>query len=511
MMEISIGKFTLESLTTGMYNEPESCYREYIQNAVDSLDTAIAQNIITAADCRIEIIVDDEHQVISIKDNGSGIGASSARKTLLDIGNSTKLHSLNRGFRGIGRLGGLSYCKNLSFCTTAKGENVKTIISFNCVKLKQLLIPGQGDGHSLQSVIEAVTDVHVLEEQESSHYFIVKMEDVDDITSLLDIDMVRDYISQVAPLPFDKKFYWSSLIKGELNSKGIEIAEYPIFLGRSFEHLTQVYKPYKVTLPVSSRADVSKDEINGISFFNVNDQAGNILACGWYADTDYSGTLTDERISGIRVRLGNILIGSAKTLSPYFKESRFNGWVLGELYIISSELIPNARRDDFERNDTFASFENGVRNSVGSEVSYRIRTASKARNNPAQKTIRKAEKAISKVEKVLTIGFNSGYEKDRITEDLASMKKEVCSIPKSANPEILRQKLDLLQKIESLAENVSQSSNYRAKKDITSDFSKDEKKVVQVMLEVLTRYFERDIVDDLYKEFLHELKTKRKK
>ena len=31
-MEISIGKFTLESLTTGMYNEPESCFREYIQN-----------------------------------------------------------------------------------------------------------------------------------------------------------------------------------------------------------------------------------------------------------------------------------------------------------------------------------------------------------------------------------------------------------------------------------------------------------------------------------------------
>ena len=36
-MEISIGKFTLESLTTGMYNEPESCFREYIQNAVDVL------------------------------------------------------------------------------------------------------------------------------------------------------------------------------------------------------------------------------------------------------------------------------------------------------------------------------------------------------------------------------------------------------------------------------------------------------------------------------------------
>ena len=37
-MDISVGKFTLESLTTGMYSEPESCFREYIQNAVDSID-----------------------------------------------------------------------------------------------------------------------------------------------------------------------------------------------------------------------------------------------------------------------------------------------------------------------------------------------------------------------------------------------------------------------------------------------------------------------------------------
>ena len=57
-MEISIGKFTLESLTTGMYSEPESCFREYIQNAVDSLDSAINQGIINLDASRIEIIVD---------------------------------------------------------------------------------------------------------------------------------------------------------------------------------------------------------------------------------------------------------------------------------------------------------------------------------------------------------------------------------------------------------------------------------------------------------------------
>ena len=510
-MDISIGKFTLESLTTGMYNEPESCFREYIQNAVDSIDMAVEQGLLSPDESRIEIIVDEDRREISIKDNGTGISSHTARKTLLDIGNSTKLHTVNRGFRGIGRLGGLSYCKRLSFCTTFRGEDVKSVVTFECEKLKELLIPGQGDEHTLQSVIEAVTNVTVLEEQPSSHYFIVKMEEVDDIATLLDIELVRDYVSQVAPLPFKKAFYWSSPIKQELKLKGITIEEYPVFIGPSFEKLTQVYKPYKTIQEVNLRSGVSKDEISGISFFDVVSEDNTSLAYGWYADTEFSGTLADERMSGIRVRLGNILIGNAKTLSPYFKESRFNGWVLGELYILSPNLIPNARRDDFERNDAFGQFEKGVRITIGSEVSDKIRAASKARNNPSAKRLKKAEKAIAQAELILTTGFNSSFEKEQVATELEAMKKELRMIPKSATPEITQKKLQLAQTLEELGEKVIQSTNYRAKKDITSDFSKAEKKIIQAMLEVLTRNFARETVDDLYKEFLNEIKIKGKK
>ena len=60
-MEISIGKFTLESLTTGMYNEPESCFREYIQNAVDAIDMAVEEKLLTIEESRIEIIIDRQY------------------------------------------------------------------------------------------------------------------------------------------------------------------------------------------------------------------------------------------------------------------------------------------------------------------------------------------------------------------------------------------------------------------------------------------------------------------
>ena len=510
-MEISIGKFTLESLTTGMYSEPESCFREYIQNSVDSLDSAIERGMIKLDESRIEIIVDSSRQEISVKDNGTGIDVESAAKTLLDIGNSTKTHTINRGFRGIGRLGGLSYCKKLSFCTSYSGEKQKTLITFDCEMLKGLLIPGQGDEHTLQTVIEKVTKVEVLEEQASAHYFIVRMDGVDDISSLLDLDVVKDYINQVAPLPFDSRFYWGKQIKNELLQKGISITEYPIFLGSSFESLSQIYKPYKRHIDISAKANMSKDEIYGISYFDIIDEKKKTIAHGWYADTDFSGTISDDRVSGIRVRQGNILIGTSKTLSPYFKESRFNGWAMGELYVVSNDLIPNARRDDFEKNNTFVNFENGVRASVGTEISEKIRAASKARNNPSQKTVKKAAKTLENTEEILNNGFNSTFEKEQVLEGIAAIKKELKAIPKAATPEIAEQKAELLEKAESLEEAVSVSNNFRAKKDVSSDFSKDEKKIVQAFLEVLSRNFERETVDSIFKEVLIEIKAKGRK
>jgi len=317
-MDIEIGKFTLESLTTGMYSEPESCYREYIQNAVDSLDNALSEGLMQVQDFRIEIIVDGSRQEISIRDNGTGIKKDKAINTLLDIGNSAKLHTVNRGFRGIGRLGGLSYCKKLSFCTTAMGESEKTLITFDCDKLRMLLVPGQSAEHNLQSVIEAVTDVRIMQEQASAHYFIVKMEGVDDISSLLDLDTVKDYISQVAPIPFRDRFIWGKEIKMRLIESGIPISEYPIFIGESFESLSQVFKPYKQRFEANSRAGVKTDEILGLSFFTINDNTQKLMAYGWYADTEFSGTLVDDRLVGVRVRQGNILIGDRDTLKSYY-------------------------------------------------------------------------------------------------------------------------------------------------------------------------------------------------
>lgn len=122
---VQVGKYTLESLTTGMYSDPKIVYREYIQNSVDSLETAIANNLLEPQGMRIDIVINTEDSIISIRDNGMDIPYAEAKESLMNVGNSKKRHSNNRGFRGIGRLGGMSYCDTLVFTTSAENEAQK--------------------------------------------------------------------------------------------------------------------------------------------------------------------------------------------------------------------------------------------------------------------------------------------------------------------------------------------------------------------------------------------------
>ena len=58
-----------------MYSDPKIIYREYIQNSVDSLENAVSQNILEPQNMRIDIVVDAEKSIISIRDNGTGIAS----------------------------------------------------------------------------------------------------------------------------------------------------------------------------------------------------------------------------------------------------------------------------------------------------------------------------------------------------------------------------------------------------------------------------------------------------
>ena len=502
---IQVGKYTLESLTTGMYSDPKIVYREYIQNAVDSLENAASQGLLEPQGMRIDIVIDDENAVISIRDNGVGIPCGEARETLMNVGNSKKRHSNNRGFRGIGRLGGMSYCDQLVFTTSAENESQKTIVSFDCKKLRNLLVPGQYEDMSLSDVLSEVTTISLEPEKREKHYFLVEMKNVSGFSDLLDIEAARSYISQVAPLPYQSRhFIYASQLHGYLSEQGYTVEEFPIFVGESESDLAPLYKPNRSRFH-SDRNKMKADDITKMVYFDITID-GELYALGWYGDCGWYGSLSEREISGIRVRKGNILIGDNKTLNSIFREARFNGWTQGELFIITDKLIPNARRDDFEQNQYYFKLLEALREGVGLDITHAIREASLSRNDASAKAMREVAQKLNEADTILDEGFNSSVDKDKLLTELTAVAEALERVKPKDGAQQAKQE-QLRKRIATTADAVAASKKYKLN-EVNSGIDKKSKKVLAIVSDILSTKLSKFLVDEIIEEIINKLNGK---
>lgn len=501
---VQVGKYTLESLTTGMYSDPKIVYREYIQNSVDSLEMAVEAGLLESQRMRIDIIVDSEASSISIRDNGMGIPFSEVKDTLMNVGNSKKRHSNNRGFRGIGRLGGMSYCDTLVFTTSAETEKKKTTVTFDCKKLRNLLIPGQHEDMSLSDVLSEITTVKYSEERADKHYFLVEMQNVSSFSDLLNIELVKSYVAQVAPVPYQSRYFiYSTELRGYLSNRGYKLEEFPIFIGECESDLEPIYKPNRSRFH-SDRNKKKPDDITSMRYFDVTIE-GELYALGWYGNCNWYGSLSSHEISGLRVRKGNILIGDSKTLNAIFREARFNGWTQGELFILTDKLIPNARRDDFEQNEFYFKLLDYLTTSIGPEISHAIREASISRNDPSAKVLREVKKKVDEANRMLQDGFNSSVDKEKLLEELADT---AASLEKAKIKESYRdEQEDLRKKIAATVDQVADSNNYKLNQ-INSGIDRKSKKILAVVSDILSQKLAKFLVDEIIEEIIKELNRK---
>ena len=209
-----IGKNILENLTTGMYSDSKVIYREYVQNACDQIDKAIKSEIVTPEKAEVSIFIDKEKRYISIEDNATGVREKDFVAQLGDIANSDKKVGVNKGFRGIGRLCGLAYCRTLVFTTSYAGETVSSRMSFNAKMMREMLISDKK--YTVDEILDEIVTTDTVEEEKDAHYFKVELIDINqENTELLDDASVREYLCFVAPVPYTNKFPYSLQIKSQ--------------------------------------------------------------------------------------------------------------------------------------------------------------------------------------------------------------------------------------------------------------------------------------------------------
>jgi Histidine kinase-, DNA gyrase B-, and HSP90-like ATPase len=345
---IIVGKDILELLSSAMYVDPLTIYREYIQNSADSIDAARHARGEHYQGC-VEIFVDPTFRTIRIRDNGAGLRASDFVTRLTSIGASAKRGSLARGFRGVGRLAGLGYCRELVFRSRANTKEPAQELIWDCRALRSLI--GGVETIELADLVRRVVSIRRLSSADYPEpFFEVELKGVIRLKNdqLVSPTAVADYLSQVAPVAFHPEFSFREPIMEILRSH-LDLT--PINI--SINGTIPVYRPHRDSFETSLGG---RDAFSEIARIEARAVDGRLAAVGWVAHHGYVGALpVSTRFKGLRFRCGDIQIGEGNLLEDLFTESRFNSWSVGEIHILDKRIVPNGRRDHFEHNSHYVN------------------------------------------------------------------------------------------------------------------------------------------------------------
>ena len=370
-----VGKDVLELLSSSMYVNPLAIYREYIQNATDSIDEAVALGLLGPRESgRVDIKIDAQRRTVLVRDNGTGVEKAAFTRTLIALGASRKRGTKARGFRGVGRLAGLGYCRELVFRSLADGEHEISEMRWDCQRLKSILRDSSFKG-DVENLIREVVRVQRRPATQPGHFFEVELSGVvrhgDD--RLVNPEALGDYLSQVAPVPFSPSFNFGKDIDEEMH-RHMNLGTVRIYLNENEQPL---FRPHRNVF--EARKGVNDGFVN-VEFFGIKNNEGGLAAKGWVLGHGYFGAIdSTASIKGLRLRSGNMQVGESDILEELFTESRFNGWVVGEFHVLDDRILPNGRRDHYEQNVHFGNLLNQLR-PIAQDLSRRCRQSSIRRN-----------------------------------------------------------------------------------------------------------------------------------
>lgn len=355
MIDIIFGVNIVEIVTSGLYPNALDSIREYIQNSCDAIDDAIDAGTLREGDGEIDIDIDKKARRIIFKDNGSGLGTRYFESTMSTIGNSDKTLQTDRGFRGIGRLGGVAYCKTLVFSTKVAGEKKISTLIIKAEEIRKTFFSKKK--YLAEQVLSANMFFDAFDTDDADeHFFRIEMIDVIN-NALLDVKKVREYLSFTVPVTYSPQFTHQKEIYKHAAELGFKITEYKIEVNG--EPLVKLYSDKFTT-------QKGEDKIFGVDFRDFRDADGNLIAWSWIGLSTFKGIIQQTKANpnlmrGIRLRAGNIQIGNQYALQKLFTEDRGTTYFIGEVHTVDTNLTPNSRRDYLEENPAYKTFEDTLK------------------------------------------------------------------------------------------------------------------------------------------------------
>ncbi len=424
--QVVVGKDILELLSTAMYLDPLSILREYVQNAADAIDSAHAQGVLGDGDVsRIDLEVHSDTRELVVRDNGVGVPAAQVERVLASFGASEKRGTGLRGFRGVGRLGGLGYARALTFRTRAIGDPEITEIHWDCRELREQL--ASGDKRHLEDVVRSVVTVRRTKatKQADPHFFEVRLEGVVRLWNdrLLNVEGVSQYLSQVCPLPLSQDLPFAAEIEGHLD-RYLPRKPFQIYLNGSAKPLC---RPYTTDFLVSA---TKRDRFIACQLLEFPGLDGQAAAVGWVLHHNYLGAIkATPAIRGLRARVGDMQVGDQQVFINSFPESRFNSWVVGELHVLDHRILPNGRRDDFEHNATYGALMNQLV-PLCRDLARRCRASSMARSRFLR--FDKGERRAKELLRGIRLGVTGGRSLRAVLREVDQILRQMGSTAQSA-------------------------------------------------------------------------------
>jgi hypothetical protein len=497
--------YVLEVLTTGLYPNNLDIIREYVQNGYDAIQTLRELGVRGSEEIHINV----EDNNITIHDTGIGMDRDTVEKYRY-FGYSEKITSKNTGFRGIGKLAGLSVAMDLEVITSKFNIPNQYKIIFLASKMLKKVIEGKkvGINYPLNELINEHTFIEEFPENAESHYTKVILHNIkDDAKDLLDIDTLREHIGQVMPVEFNKeKFSLASVIQKKLNEnvKGYRPVE--VFLNNE-----KVYKPYS-----------DRDGLSGLVFFEVyanNNSKYELIAYAWaMKNGNNSKAISNESIRNIRAIYKGFMIGSKDLLtSVLFSPGRqfLASWFAGEIYIIDEELIPTSARDNFESNSARHTLFENLREQIGRKLDKTANQTSQV--NSIKKELEKSIKLIEKIDTLVEEQVPKeiiSQKKKEIEERAKTLQKKLQQNKTSISNELQKDANKILKGLDEKKEKVEEIKNNN-KVNTEINFNAKEKQLYEIMIKSIKTYFkkyelenEEELISHAYQKLVKVFGTK---